>query len=106
MPRWSETLGADFISLAHPYQRPPERANSGDDWITWRLIGGRGAGKTRAGREWVRALAASDSNARIALIGETEHEAREVMVEGVSGVLAAHRAHERPEWIPTRRLPQ
>lgn len=51
----------------------------------------------------MRALAQSDPQARIALIGETEHEAREVMVEGVSGVLAAHRWDERPEWSPTRR---
>ena len=51
----------------------------------------------------MRALAQSDKTARIALIGETEHEAREVMVEGVSGVLAAHRWDERPEWSPTRR---
>ena len=96
-------LGADFPSLAHDHQLPPARANSGEDWTTWLLLGGRGAGKTRAGAEWVRALAQSDPNARIALIGETEHEAREVMVEGVSGVLAAHRWDERPEWIPTRR---
>ncbi len=69
-------------------------------------MGGRGAGKTRAGAEWVRASAQSNGNVRIALIGETEHEAREVMVEGVSGVLAVHRHDERPEWIPTRRLLQ
>jgi phage terminase large subunit-like protein len=102
-PRWRETLGADFALLAHPHQRPPALANSGADWTTWLLLGGRGAGKTRAGAEWVRAQAASDPSARIALIGETEHEAREVMVEGVSGVLAAHRWHERPEWVPSRR---
>jgi len=94
---------ADFSAFAHDHQLPPRRANSGADWTTWLVLGGRGAGKTRAGAEWVRALALSDANARIALIAETEHEAREVMVEGVSGVLAAHRHSERPQWIPTRR---
>ena len=41
--------------------------------------------------------------ARIALIGETEHDVREVMVEGVSGLLAVHRDDERPRWLPSRR---
>ena len=93
----------DFSTFAHDHQLPPERANSGADWTTWLLLGGRGAGKTRAGAEWVRQLALEDPTARIALIGETEHEAREVMVEGVSGLLAAHRRRERPQWIPSRR---
>jgi phage terminase large subunit-like protein len=97
-----ETLFADFASAAHEHQLPPRLANSGLDWTTWLILGGRGAGKTRAGAEWVRALAASDPQARIALIGETEHEVREVMVEGVSGIMAVHR-RERPDWSPTRR---
>ncbi len=46
---------------------------------------------------------ARDKHARIALIGETEHDAREVMVEGISGLLAVHRRDEKPQWIPTRR---
>src|SRR6185369_10029740 len=70
---------ANFTWSAHAHQLPPERANSGDDWTTWLIIGGRGSGKTRAGAEWVRALALGDNKARIALIGETEHEARNVM---------------------------
>ena len=95
-----------FRAVANEHQLPPERANSGEDWTTWLILGGRGAGKTRAGAEWVRRIALADPKARIALIGEGEHETREVMVEGVSGVLAVHRADERPEWIPTRRLLQ
>ena len=67
---------ADFSTFAHDHQLPPERANSGEEWTTWLLLGGRGAGKTRAGAEWVRQLALADPQARIALIGETEHEAR------------------------------
>ncbi|MGN6571460.1 MAG: DNA-packaging protein [Pseudolabrys sp.] len=91
-----------FDVLGHEHQRPPALANSGEDWTTWLLIGGRGAGKTRAGAEWVRSVA-RDPKARIALIGETEHDAREVMVEGVSGVLAAHYPRKGPEWVPSRR---
>ncbi len=100
--RWAEAIGTDFETLSHEYQRPPHRANRGEDWTTWLILGGRGSGKTRAGAEWVREVA-RDKHARIALIGETEHDAREVMVEGVSGLLAVHRRDERPQWIPTRR---
>ena len=101
--KWIRYFGSDFSSFAHVHQRAPERANSGADWTTWLILGGRGAGKTRAGAEWVRELAINDPNARIALVGETEHDVREVMVEGVSGLLAVHRRGERPEWIPSRR---
>jgi phage terminase large subunit-like protein len=101
--RWVEALDADFPTLAHDHQLVPQRANSGADWTTWLILGGRGAGKTRAGAQWVRDVALGDPHARIALIGETEHDAREVMVEGVSGLLAVHRHDERPQWIPTRR---
>jgi phage terminase large subunit-like protein len=102
-PHWVDAIGADFAFFAHAFQLPPERANSGEAWTTWLLLGGRGAGKTRAGAEWVRKLALSDPKARIALIGETEHEVREVMVEGVSGLLAVHAQYERPEWLSSRR---
>ena len=97
---------ADFTPLAHAHQLAPRLANSGEDWTTWLILGGRGSGKTRAGAEWVRALALHEPKARIALLGETEHEVRSVMVEGVSGLLAAHAAHERPDWLPSQRLLQ
>ena len=81
------------------HQRPPP-----GDWTTWLLLGGRGSGKTRAGAEWVKQLALSGTKqGPIALIGETEHDAREVMVEGVSGLLAVHESFNRPTWIPSRR---
>jgi phage terminase large subunit-like protein len=99
----AEAFKSDFTAFAHDHQRAPERANSGEDWLTWLILGGRGAGKTRAGAQWVRDIALSDPQACIALIGETEHEVREVMVEGVSGLLAVHAHDERPQWIPSRR---
>ena len=95
--------------FAHEHQVPPHLAPNGQPWLTWLLIGGRGAGKTRAGAEWVRAQAlglaplAREPIGNIALVGETEHDVREVMVEGVSGLLAVHRRDERPVWTPSRR---
>jgi len=103
-PHWIRHWRSDFASFAHAHQRPPEKANSGEDWTTWLILGGRGSGKTRAGAEWVRSIALADPRARIALVAETEHEARGVMVEGVSGLLAVHRRHERPRWRRSQKL--
>ena len=62
--KWIEAFGGDFPALAHDHQLTPERANSGADWTTWLILGGRGAGKTRAGAEWVRGLATGRSARR------------------------------------------
>ena len=72
------------------------------DWTTWLLLGGRGAGKTRAGAEWVHTIAAA-ADGPIALVAETLADAREVMVEGVSGLLSIHRPSDRPRWSSSRR---
>jgi len=97
-----EVLEADWPVFAHGHQQPPELGANGAPWVTWLIIGGRGAGKTRAGAEWVRTLAASPRQ-RIALVGASEHEVREVMIEGISGILSVHPRGARPEWIPSRR---
>ena len=102
-PRDADYFNGYFPAFAHPHQKPPERANGGGDWTTWLILGGRGAGKTRAGAEWVRSVALTDGQARIALVGESEHEVRSVMIEGVSGLLAVHRRRERPRWLSSRR---
>ncbi|WP_436639990.1 DNA-packaging protein [Microbaculum sp. FT89] len=102
-------LGADWPVWARDAQLPPGLLAGQAAWSTWVLLGGRGAGKTRAGAEWVRALAlgvapvASAPVSPIALVAETLQDGREVMVEGVSGLLTVHRPHERPAWSPSRR---
>ncbi|HEY0103462.1 MAG TPA: terminase family protein [Brevundimonas sp.] len=67
------------------------------DWRTWVLLGGRGAGKTFAGAWWIDHIARSRGR-RIALVGPTLHDVREVMVEGPSGLKALHTGDERPRW--------
>ena len=58
------------------------------DWTTWVILGGRGAGKTRAGAEWVRQQVEGAKPLdkgrcrRVALVGETIEQARDVMVFG------------------------
>jgi phage terminase large subunit-like protein len=80
----------DWNRWALPKQLPPT-----GDWVTWLLMGGRGSGKTRAGAEWVRALAAQGIGP-IALVGETMTEAISIMVRGESGILNTHPDEERP----------
>src|ERR1043165_7700424 len=84
-----EYLVKAWREYALPHQREPLLAQGGLPWTTWVILGGRGAGKTRAGAEWVR-MQALDPSARLALIGETGRDVREVMIEGVSGLLSVH----------------
>ena len=99
----------DWLAWARPDQLPPDVSQTGLPWTVWMVLGGRGAGKTRTGAEWVRGMALgrppfSDKPVeRIALVGETQNDVREVMIEGVSGLLSVHRADERPLWQPARR---
>ena len=92
----------DFWAL--PHQLPPEGA-----WRTWVVLGGRGAGKTRAGAEWVRAQVEGPRPLdpgrarRVALVGETYDQVLRVMIEGESGILACSTPDRRPEWQATRR---
>ena len=101
-------LHYDFELWARNDQLPPERAQGGAAWTTWLMLGGRGAGKTRAGAEWVRSVACAerarlDAPPRIALVGETLADARAVMVEGVSGLLSVHPPDSRPLYEPSKR---
>ena len=104
-----DEIATNWKIFSHDYQCPPALAPDGNPWLTWLMIGGRGAGKTRAGAEWIRAQAlglapfATEKASRIALVGETEHDVREVMIEGVSGLLAVHGWYERPTWLPSRK---
>jgi len=103
-----EAILSFFEFRARKSQTPPVAPNGGR-WRAWLFVGGRGAGKTLAGAEWVRGMAggfldfADAPVGRIALIGETWADARDVMVEGVSGVLAAHGKWDRPLWEASRR---
>jgi phage terminase large subunit-like protein len=83
---------------ARQQQLPPS-----GDWRIWLILAGRGFGKTRAGAEWIRGIARRNPQARIALVGASLAEARAVMVEGESGILAVSPPHRLPEFEPSLR---
>ena len=83
----------DWEGWAHAGQTP-----GGDDWSIWLIRAGRGFGKTRAGAEWVQAYARANVTAQIALVGATLDDARQVMVEGPSGLIATCRDGETWAW--------
>jgi len=93
------SLSTHWRLWAHEGQLPPA-----GEWQCWLILAGRGFGKTRAGAEWIRAIAESDPAARIALVGASLGEARSVMVEGDSGLLNIARCAQRPRFEPSKRL--
>jgi phage terminase large subunit-like protein len=97
-PEQVRELGPNWKIWAHDGQRAPI-----GDWHSWLIMAGRGYGKTRAGAEWVRSIAERDPTARIALVADSLGEARRVMVEGPSGLLAIPRPKMRPQFEPSRR---
>lgn len=83
---------------ARPHQKPKF-----DDWLIWLLLGGRGSGKTRTGAEWMREQVTFHGKSRIALVAPTFNDAREVMLEGESGLLKIGYPAERPTFSVSRR---
>jgi phage terminase large subunit-like protein len=73
------------------------------DWRTWLLLAGRGFGKTRSGAECIRDQVIHHRRRRIALVAPTAADARDVMVEGESGLLAIGPPQQRPQYEPTKR---
>jgi phage terminase large subunit-like protein len=100
-PAIAAALLKDWAVAGRDEQQPPK-----GDWRSWLLMGGRGSGKTRAGAEWVHALAsgAGASELRIALVAETLGDAREVMIDGVSGICRIARRNVPVFEISRRRL--
>ena len=91
-------LTYDWPFWARASQLPP-----GGDWRVWLLLAGRGFGKTRTGAEEVRSRARGGAR-RIALVAPTAADARAVMVEGESGILAISPPDARPLYEPSKRL--
>jgi phage terminase large subunit-like protein len=92
-PQWQQVLDESSADELHAFEhdwpswaRLEQLAPPGD-WQIWLYLAGRGAGKTRAGAEWVLEQVAAGRR-RIALVAPTAADVRDVMVEGESGILA------------------
>jgi predicted phage terminase large subunit-like protein len=109
-PRMEQALrtipGSDVVELAGDWfftdgprasQRPPW-----GDWRVWLLLAGRGFGKTRTGAELVRTMVVQGGVRRVALVGPTAVDVRNVMVEGESGILAVCSQRSRPLYEPSK----
>jgi len=96
--RLAAALESDWRTVARPSQLPPP-----GNWRVWLLLAGRGFGKTRTGAEWVRAQVEANQAGRLALVAPTAADARDVMVEGESGVLAISPPWNRPVYEPSKR---
>ena len=104
-PQAAQALLYDWSFWARADQLAPP-----GDWFCWLVLAGRGFGKTRMGAEWIRGLvegvsplsAPESAPARIALVADTFGDARDVMVEGESGILACAPRARRPAFEPSR----
>jgi phage terminase large subunit-like protein len=96
--RLASELTEGWWVKARANQLPPE-----GDWSVWLLLAGRGFGKTRVLSEMANSWAASGRYKRMALVAATAADARDVLIEGESGILATAPDWCRPSYESTRR---
>lgn len=98
-PKELERAYYDFeFTWARPEQLPPP-----GDWLVWLFLAGRGTGKTRAAAEFIRGEVERGKARRIALVAKTPADARDVMIEGDSGLLSISPPWNRPLYEPSKR---
>lgn len=98
-PRELKALRYEWRFWARQSQLPPPGS-----WQYWLVMAGRGFGKTRVGSEFTIEKAERFPGCRIALVGETVPDVRDVMIRGESGILACSPPWFRPKYIPSKRL--
>ncbi|MBE6446894.1 MAG: ATP-binding protein [Alphaproteobacteria bacterium] len=89
----------EWEKIARPKQLMPK-----GNWRIWMMLAGRGFGKTRAAAEAIRKLVISGKYRRVALIANTIQEAKQVMVEGHSGLLSICSESDGLIYTPSKRL--
>ena len=96
--RLATALEHDWAAHARPEQLEPP-----GDWNIWLYCAGRGAGKTRSGAEWIRSQIVTGKARRVAFVGATTADVRDVMIEGASGILSVCADWDRPNYEPSKR---
>jgi phage terminase large subunit-like protein len=84
-----------------PHARADQHPPSDTEWLTWMLMSGRGAGKTRTGSEYTHRM--SEVTGRMAIVGATGPDARDIMIEGESGLLTVSPPGLMPAFEPSKR---
>jgi phage terminase large subunit-like protein len=95
----AQELTEGWSAKARPNQLPPP----GEDWFVWLLLAVRGFGKTRTLSEFVIERVNAGTAKRVALVAATAADARDVLTEGHSGILACAPAWNRPVYEPSKR---
>jgi phage terminase large subunit-like protein len=101
---WTPSLKSEFaeeIRYRWTLNARPSQLIPSGDWTVWLVKTGRGWGKTRAGAETVRIW--KDQYPIITFIGATAADARDIMVEGESGILKISPPWDMPKYEPSKR---
>lgn len=100
----TEDEALELLYTWRVWARPEQLAPSGEGWQFWLILAGRGWGKTKTGAEWVHEEVERRGPCRVALIGPTAADVRDVMISGISGLLASAHPRRRPVYEPSKRL--
>lgn len=92
-----------ILRYSWPWHARPHQLAPPGDWMTWLVLAGRGFGKTRLCIEWLRHRVEAGTCGRIALVGATAADVRDITVEGESGILANSPPWFRPVYQPSKR---
>lgn len=101
LKRLTEKQATELIHDWRFWARPKQLTPPGD-WLTWILRAGRGFGKTLTGAQWTHERALEHPR-RIALVARNPAEARDVMIEGPSGILKAGYPKDRPLYESSKK---
>lgn len=93
--------GRPHDAWAWNHARADQHPPTDDAWLTWLLVSGRGSGKTRTGAEFTHRM--SEAVGRIALVAATGPDARDIMIEGESGLVTIAPPGLRPHYEPSKR---
>ena len=93
----TEALPWEWDKWARQSQKEPP-----GNWLTWLILAGRGWGKTRTGAEWCHEKA-YETYGRMHIVGATAADARDIQIEGDSGILSTQRPWNKVKYLPTKR---
>lgn len=93
----------DFYNWRLPVNARPKQIAPNGNWTNWLILAGRGFGKTRTGAEWIRERVETGQAKRIAIVGKTPADVRDVMIEGESGIITISPPWNKPDYQPSRR---